>query len=235
VSFIDAHRARFGVEPICRVLELAPSTYYARRSRLPSRRAVEDQQLLGRIRHVHAANYQAYGSRHTWKSLRRQGVEVGRGRVEPLMRRHGIQGAQRRAKRRWLTQADETAPRPADLVERRFAADAPTSFGSATSPTSRPAKASCSSPSKDVFSQRIVGWQTAEHLRTTSSSTRSKWRCTCAGPRTARLSRAPTAARNTPASATPSGSPTSASPACLRLGRSVVRAMRRRDRPVTPS
>ena len=65
MKFIDAHRARFGVEPICRTLEIAPSTYYARRSRPPSRRAVEDQELVGRIRDVHARNYQASGSRRT--------------------------------------------------------------------------------------------------------------------------------------------------------------------------
>ncbi len=60
MSFLDAHRARFGVEAICRVLELVPSTYYARRSRPPSRRSVEDARLLGRIRDVHASNYAAY-------------------------------------------------------------------------------------------------------------------------------------------------------------------------------
>jgi putative transposase len=167
VSFIDAHRARFGVEPICRVLEIAPSTYYARRSRLPSRRAVEDARLLGRIRDVHAMNYHAYGSRRTWKTLRRQGVEVGRGRVERLMRRHGLQGAQRQAKRRWLTQADEAAPRPADLVERRFVAQAPNQFWvcDLTYLKTREGFVFLAFV-KDVFSRMIVGWQTAEHLRT---------------------------------------------------------------------
>ncbi len=125
MSFIDAHRARFGVEPICRILDVAPSTFYARRSRPPSRRAVEDGRLLGRIRDVHATTYAAYGSRRTWKTLRRQGDEVGRGRVERVMRQHGLQGAQRQAKKRWLTRADEAAPRPADLVERHFVAHAP--------------------------------------------------------------------------------------------------------------
>jgi putative transposase len=63
VSFIDAHRDRFGVEPICRTLGLAPSTYDARRTRPPSRRALEDAVLLERIRAVYERNYGAYGSR----------------------------------------------------------------------------------------------------------------------------------------------------------------------------
>ncbi len=167
MNFIDAHRARFGVEPICRVLEIAPSTYYARRSRPPSRRAVLDAELLGRIRDVHATNYQAYGSRRTWKTLRRQGVEVGRGRVERLMRRHGLKGAQRQAKRRWLTQADEAAPRAADLVERRFVAETPNQLWvcDLTYLKTREGFIYLAFV-KDVFSRRIVGWQTAEHLRT---------------------------------------------------------------------
>jgi putative transposase len=167
VSFIDAHRARFGVEPICRVLELAPSTYYARRSRPPSRRTLQDARLLGRIRDVHANNYAAYGSRRTWKTLRREGIEVGRGRVERLMRTNGLQGAQRQAKRRWLTQADETARRPADLVERRFLADAPNQLWvcDLTYLKTREGLVFLAFV-KDVFSRMIVGWQTAEHLRT---------------------------------------------------------------------
>jgi putative transposase len=167
VSFIDAHRDRFGVEPICRTLELAPSTYYARRSRPPSKRAVEDVRLLGRIRGVHASNYQAYGSRRTWKALRRQGVEVGRGRVERLMRRNGLQGAQRQAKRRWLTHADEAAPRPADLVERRFVADAPNQLWVCDLTYLKTYEGFLYLAFVlDVFSRMIVGWQTATHLRT---------------------------------------------------------------------
>jgi putative transposase len=166
VSFIDAHRARFGVEPICRVLEIAPSTYYARRSRPPSRRAVDDQRLLGRIRDVHASNYQAYGSRRVWKALRRQGVQVGRCRVERLMRRHGLRGAQRQAKRRWLTRADEAAPRPADLVERRFVADAPNQLWVCDLFYLKTREGFVFVAFvKDVFSRMIVGWQSAEHVR----------------------------------------------------------------------
>jgi putative transposase len=72
VSFIDTHRDRFGVEPICRTLGIAPSTYYARKTRPPSRRAIQNARLIERIRCVHEANDGAHGSRRVWKALRRQ-------------------------------------------------------------------------------------------------------------------------------------------------------------------
>jgi putative transposase len=167
VSFIDAHRARFGVEPICRTLGIAPSTYYARKTRLPSRRAIEDARLLARIRTVHEQNYGAYGSRRVWKALRRRGVPVPRCRVERLMRQHGLRGAHPGRKRRWLTVADEAAPRPADLVERRFVADRPNQLWvcDLTYLKTREGFVYLAF-AKDVFSRMIVGWQTATHLRT---------------------------------------------------------------------
>jgi putative transposase len=100
--FIEEHRGRFGVEPICRVLGVSASAYYQRKTGPRSRRAVEDERLLARIRELHAANYYAYGSRRMWKALCRAGEQVGRGRVERLMRSHGIQGAKRRG-RPWRT------------------------------------------------------------------------------------------------------------------------------------
>jgi putative transposase len=99
--------------------------YYARKTRPPSRRSLEDAALLARIRTVHEHNYGAYGSRRVWMALRRQGMPVPRCRVERLMRQHGLRGAQPGRKRRWLTVADEMAQRPADLVERRFVAARP--------------------------------------------------------------------------------------------------------------
>jgi putative transposase len=165
--FVDAHRDRFGVEPICRTLGIAPSTYYARKTRPPSKRAVEDGRLLERIRMVHEANYGAYGSRRVWKALRRQGVPVPRCRVERLMRTHGLRGAQPGRRRRWLTVADETAPRPADLVERRFVAERPNQLWvcDLTYLKTREGFLYLAFV-KDVFSRMIVGWQTATHLRT---------------------------------------------------------------------
>jgi putative transposase len=80
-AFIDEHRVRFGVEPICRVLGVSASAYYQRRSGERSLRAVEDERLLERIGDMHAANYYAYGYRRMWKALLRAGEDVGRDRV----------------------------------------------------------------------------------------------------------------------------------------------------------
>ena len=166
MTFIDAHRDRFGVEPICRTLAIAPSTYYARKTRAPSQRASKDARLLERIRAVHHDNYGAYGSRRVWKALRRQGEQAPRCRVERLMRVHGLRGAQP-GKRRWLTVADETASRPADLVERRFTAERPNQLWvcDLTYLKTREGFVYLALV-KDVFSRMIVGWQTATHLRT---------------------------------------------------------------------
>ena len=111
-AFIDTHRVCFGVEPICRVLEASESAYYARQGP-PSRRRVDDEALVAEIRRVHRADY---GARRVWKQLLREGIDVGRGRVERLMRRAGIHGAQPTGRRRFLTVADELAPRPVHRV-----------------------------------------------------------------------------------------------------------------------
>ena len=96
--YIDEHRGRFGVEPICRVLDVSASAYYHRASGERSQRVICDERLLEQIREVHAANYYAYGYRKMWKALRRAGESVGRDHVKRLMRREGIQGAKRRGK-----------------------------------------------------------------------------------------------------------------------------------------
>jgi transposase InsO family protein len=116
--YIDEHRGRFGVEPICRVLGVSASAYYRRATGQRSARAIEDDRLLARIPELHAANYYAYGSRRMWKALRRTGEAVGRGRVERLMRVHGIQGAKRRGKPWRTTTPDPMAQRRPDLVQR---------------------------------------------------------------------------------------------------------------------
>jgi putative transposase len=84
--YIDAYRDRFGVEPICRALQVAPSSYYAARSRPPSARAVGDAELAPKILKVFNDNYRVYGARKLWKQLRREGELVGRDRVARLMR-----------------------------------------------------------------------------------------------------------------------------------------------------
>ncbi len=165
--FIDEQRERFGVEPICAALGVSASAYYQRASGERSDRAVEDERLLGRIRAVHERNYFAYGSWRMWKALGRAGEDVGRGRVERLMRTHGIQGAKRRGKPWRTTSSSPDAYRPADLVERDFSA-------------SRPDELWCVDFTYlrcwegvvffafviDVYSRAIVGWQFADHMRT---------------------------------------------------------------------
>ena len=85
--YIDEHRGRFGVEPICRILDVSASAYYQRASGKRSARAVEDERLLGVIKTTHAANYYAYGYRRTWKAMLRAGEDVGRARPS-LARTH---------------------------------------------------------------------------------------------------------------------------------------------------
>ena len=126
--FVDAHRDRFGVEPICRVLQAAPSTYYAARQRPPSARQVRDDALKVKIRHVHAAHFGVYGARKLWRQLLREGIPVARCTVERLMRELGLSGAVRGKPRR-TTMPDEAAERPTDLVERDFRAPAPNRLG----------------------------------------------------------------------------------------------------------
>jgi putative transposase len=123
--YIDEHRARFGVEPICRTLGVSASAYYRRATGQRSERQVEDERLLGVIRTTHKKNFGAYGYRRTWKALLRAGERVARCRVQRLMREAGIQGAKRRGKPWRTTKADPDASRPRDLVCRNFTASAP--------------------------------------------------------------------------------------------------------------
>ena len=105
MAFIDAHRTTFGVEPMCRVLSehglhVAPSTYYAAKTRPPSARAVRDAEVLVEIRRVWSERRKGrrlYGARKVWNELRREGIVVARCTVERLMRTNGIVGA------RWKT------------------------------------------------------------------------------------------------------------------------------------
>ncbi len=129
VSFIDDHREDYGVEPICRVLPIAPSTYHKHKAReadpslLPAR-ARHDAALQAEIERVWRENLCAYGTRKVWRQLLREGFFVGRCTVERLMRAMGIQGVVRGRKFK-TTIADESAARPADLVKRNFQAILP--------------------------------------------------------------------------------------------------------------
>jgi putative transposase len=165
--YIDAHRGRFGVESICRVLGVSASACYQRATGARSARAVEDERLLAVICEVHAANYYAYGYRRTWKAPGRAGEQVGRDRVRRLMHAHGIQGAKRRGKPRRTTIADPTAHRSPDRVERNFTASQPDPLWVADFTCLRCWEGLLFfSFVIDVYSRRVVGWQLASPMRT---------------------------------------------------------------------
>jgi putative transposase len=165
--YVDAHRGRFGVEPICRTLGVSASAYYERARGRRSARAVEDERLLGRIRELHAANYFAYGYRRMWKTLRRADEQVPRCRVQRLMKIHGIQGAKRRGKPWKTTRPDPQARRRPDLVQRHFSASRPNELWVADISYLRCWEGLVFfSFVIDAFSRMIVGWQLAGHIRT---------------------------------------------------------------------
>jgi putative transposase len=122
--YIDTYRDRFGVEPICRALQVAPSTYYAASRRAPSARAVGDANLKEEITRVYTEHYSVYGAAKIWRQLQREGIVVGRDRVARLMAELGIAGAVR-GKTRHTTIADPAATRAPDLVGRQFTATRP--------------------------------------------------------------------------------------------------------------
>ncbi len=166
VDYIDQHRDEFGVEPICRVLQFAPSTYYAFKQRPPSARALRDAVLMPLILTLWIANYEVYGVRKMWKALARAGEDVGRDQVARLMRQLGIQGA-RRGKRVRTTRPDGQAGRHPDLVDRQFTAQGPNQLW-VTDLTYVPTWAGVAYVCfiVDAFSRMIVGWRVAGHMRT---------------------------------------------------------------------
>jgi len=165
-SDIDAHRTTFGVEPICQALAIAPSTYYADRSRPPSPRALRDEELKADITRVHVGNFAVYGARKVWHQLRRDEVEVGRDRVGRLMDELGLRGATR-TKRIRTTLPARVAERPADLVDRVFTATAPDRLWVADLTYVWTRAGFCYAAFViDAFSRRIVGWRVSSSMRT---------------------------------------------------------------------
>lgn len=167
-AFIDQQRAAgFAVELTCRTLGTSASACYQRAGGVLSTRAQQDAVLLEQVREVYRANYEAYGSLRVWRALRRQGVEVGRGRVERLMAADGLIGAKRRG-RAWKT----TVPDPAgcerpDLVIRQFTAARPDALWIADFTYLKSWEGvGFFSFVLDVYSRRVVGWQLASHMRT---------------------------------------------------------------------
>ena len=144
------------------------SAYYQRATGERSARAREDERLLGVICELHERNYLAYGSRRMWKALLRSGEQVGRSRVERLMRENGLQGAKRRGKPWRTTRADPAALRSPDLVQREFEASRPDELWFADFTYLRCWEGLVVfSFVIDAYSRKVVGWQFAPHMRTT--------------------------------------------------------------------
>jgi len=166
VNFINTERHRFGVEPICQVLEIAPSTYYAAIARPTSARQKKDEELAAAITRVHKDNFGVYGVEKVWRQLARDGIEVGRDRVARLMRQLGLEGVARgNTKRTTISAARDQ--RAADLVDRKFQAEAPNRLWVAdlTYVWTRVGFVYAAFII-DVFSRYIVGWRVSASLRT---------------------------------------------------------------------
>jgi transposase InsO family protein len=172
VGFIDAHRAKFGVEPICAVLPIAPSVYYEQRvrQRCPERRprrVRRDETITDHIRQVWHENQEVYGVRKVWRQLRREGHAVARCTIARLMHRAGLRGAVRGRRFKTTTCPDTSSPRPPDLVTRRFAAVRPNELWVADlTYVATWCVFAYVAFVIDVFARRIVGWRVSNSLRT---------------------------------------------------------------------
>jgi putative transposase len=171
VAFIDDYRDEYGVEPICRVLPIAPSSYYTQKarqadpSRLPAR-ALRDLGLREQIERVWKENQSVYGARKVWLQLKREGFDVARCTVARLMRQMGLRGAVRGRAWKTTTIFDEDAQRPADLVQRNFTATRPNQLWVADiTYVATWAGFVYVAFVTDVFSRKIVGWRVSRSLR----------------------------------------------------------------------
>ena len=171
VSFIDEHRAQYGVEPICQQLPIAPSVYYEAKARqvdparLPAR-CRRDAEVSEQIARVHRANFSVYGARKVWRQLRRDNVITARCTVERLMRRLGLQGVIR-GRRCRTTLADDSAALPSDRVERNFTAERPNQLWVADfTYVATWSGFVYTAFVIDVFARRIIGWRVAKSMHT---------------------------------------------------------------------
>ncbi len=171
VSYIDDHKDRFGVEPICAVLPIAPSTYYESkaRQRRPERRpprAVRDERLKPEIRRVWEENYRVCGAHKVWKQLNREGIQVARCTVVRLMREMGLRGVVRGKKVKTTIPA-EIGARPADRVNRDFTVSEPNRLWVADLTYVATWRGFVYVAFViDAFARRIVGWRVSSSLRT---------------------------------------------------------------------
>jgi len=165
VAFIDDNRQEFGVEPICETLQVAPSTYYAAKKRVPSARQLRDQVMIPILVALWRVNRKVYGAHKLWKAARRAGHDIGRDQVARLMKTAGSEGVARRRKVR-TTRSDPAADRHPDLVDRRFNADAPNRLWTVDlTYVATWAGVAYVCFITDAFSRRIVGWRVASHMR----------------------------------------------------------------------
>ena len=171
VSFIDQHKAEYGVESMCSVLPIAPSTYYehARRGREPERRPARkrrDDELRAHIRRVYESNHSVYGSVKVWKQLQREGIQVARCTVERLMAEMGLRGVIRGRAFKVTTVTNDARPIPLDRVGRRFIAERPNQLWVADiTYVATWLGFVYVSFVVDVFSRFIVGWRVSSSLR----------------------------------------------------------------------
>ena len=172
VRFITDHREMYGVEPICAVLPIAPSTYFRVRAhqqdatKRPAR-AIRDDDLRGGIQRVYDENFGVYGPRKVWRQLRREGHTVARCTVERLMRAMGLAGAVRGRAWKVTTQSQPALDRPADLVDRTFVATRPNQLWvSDFTYVATWAGFVYVAFVIDVFARRIVGWRVSSSMRT---------------------------------------------------------------------
>jgi transposase InsO family protein len=170
VSFSDRHREAYGVEPICKLLPIARSTYFKHKELVAdptrrSQRAQRDDRLRTEVRRVWDEHFQVYGVRKVWRQLRREGVDVARCTVTRLMRQTGLRGVVR-GRTFKTTIADVAAKRPLDLVKRNFTASRPNQLWVADLtyvPTWQGFVYTAFVI--DVFSRKIVGWRVSTTLR----------------------------------------------------------------------
>ncbi len=171
IGFINDHRAEYGVEPICRVLPIAPSTFYeylavARDPDRASDRARRDKVLRREVQRVWDQNFKVYGVRKVWHQMRREGFDVARCTVERLMREIGIQGIVR-GKAQRTTRPDKALPCPRDKVNRQFRAPAPnTLWVSDFTYVSTWQGFVYVAFVIDTFANRIVGWRASRSPQT---------------------------------------------------------------------
>lgn len=171
VAFIDAHRDEYGVEPICKLLPIAPSTYYELKARQtdPQRvpaRIRRDAELKPQIQRVWRENFCAYGAHKTWKQLNREKIRVARCTVQRLMRQLGLCGVKRGKAFKITTISEDGAPRPADLVERQFVAERPNQLWVADFTYVATWRGFVFVAFViDVFSRMIVGWRVSTSMK----------------------------------------------------------------------